>query len=85
MKISNSGPLIVLYNSSLLYILKELHGNVVVPKAVFDEITRKEEGKQLFLENNWITLSISMDKVGHLSDGSIEETREAISGESRAN
>lgn len=56
MKISNAGPLIVFYNSSFLDILKELYGNIVVPQAIYDEITRKEEGRQLFQENNWITV-----------------------------
>jgi hypothetical protein len=56
MKISNAGPLIVLYKSSLLDILKELYGNIIVPNAVYDEIKRKEEGRQLFQENNWINV-----------------------------
>lgn len=56
MKISNARPLIVFYNSSFLDILKELYGNIVVPQAIYDEITRKEEGRQLFQENNWITV-----------------------------
>lgn len=36
--------------------MKELYGNIVVPQAIYDEITRKEEGRQLFQENNWITV-----------------------------
>lgn len=54
MKVSDSGPLIVFYNASLLHLLKSLYDTIIVPKAVFNEITVKEEGKKLFLENKWI-------------------------------
>lgn len=54
--ISNSTPLIILGNINRLYILKELYGEIIIPKAVFDELTAKEDkAKQQIIQNlDWI-------------------------------
>ena len=44
MKVSNTGPLIVLYETSLLPVLRKMYGEVLVPLAVYNEISRVEEG-----------------------------------------
>lgn len=40
--IVNSTPLIALCNADLLNILKEIYGSIIIPKAVFDEVTTKK-------------------------------------------
>ena len=47
--IVNSTPLIVLCNADLLNILKEIYGSIIIPKAVFDEVTAKKTAKYLEL------------------------------------
>ena len=54
MKVSDARPLIVLYNTSLLHLLKPVYGTIIVPETVFNEITMKEDGKTLFEKNKWI-------------------------------
>lgn len=39
--IVNSTPLIALCNADLLNILKKIYGSIIIPKAVFDEVTAK--------------------------------------------
>ena len=41
--IVNSTPLIALCNAGLLKILKDVYGQITIPKAVFDEITAKPD------------------------------------------
>lgn len=41
--IVNSTPLIALCNADLLNILKEIYGSIIIPKAVFDEVTTKKD------------------------------------------
>ncbi len=41
--IVNSTPLIALCNADLLNILKEIYGSIIIPKAVFDEVTAKKD------------------------------------------
>ena len=48
MKVSNTGPLIVLYETSLLPVLRKMYGEVLVPLTVYNEISRVEEGVKLF-------------------------------------
>ena len=43
--VSNSSPLIALAKIGKLYILKELFGEVIIPKAVWDEVVVKGKGK----------------------------------------
>lgn len=54
MKVSNTGPLIVLYETGLLPVLCQMYGEVLVPLAVYNEISRVEEGVKLFDVNPWI-------------------------------
>ena len=54
MKVSNTGPLIVLYETSLLPVLRKMYGEVLVPLTVYNEISRVEEGVKLFDANPWI-------------------------------
>ncbi len=54
MIVSDAGPLIVLLKTNKLSILKELFEIVSVPIAVYNEITAKEQEKELFLKIEWI-------------------------------
>ena len=44
MKVSNTGPLIVLHETSLLWLLKELYTEIIIPKAVQLELLKKSDG-----------------------------------------
>ena len=54
--IVNSTPLIALCNADLLNILKEIYGSIIIPKAVFDEVTAKKDSACLQIKQNldWI-------------------------------
>ena len=56
--IVNSTPLIALCNADLLNILKEIYGSIIIPKAVFDEVTTKKYSACLQIKQNldWITV-----------------------------
>lgn len=61
--ISNSSPLIALIKKRELYLLKELFDNIIIHKAVYNElidISKKLEGEIKILEeavkNKWITI-----------------------------
>ena len=54
MIVSNASPSIVLLKINKLSILKELFGKIIVPEAVYKEITTKEPDKQIFDEKGWI-------------------------------
>jgi predicted nucleic acid-binding protein len=54
MIVSDTGPLAVLFKARLLFILKELHEEVLVPRAVERELRRKPEGADIFRDNIWI-------------------------------
>jgi len=54
MIVSDTGPLVVLFKSRLLFILKEVHEEVLVPEAVERELRRKPEGTIIFSDNPWI-------------------------------
>ncbi|MBN1455697.1 MAG: DUF3368 domain-containing protein [Methanomicrobia archaeon] len=54
MIVSNTGPLAVLAKAQLLYILKELHEKILVPRAVEGELKAKTEGVIMFNANPWI-------------------------------
>lgn len=41
--IVNSTPLIILGNIDKLHILKDLYGEIIIPQAVFDEVTNKND------------------------------------------
>ena len=54
----NSTPLIILCNINLLYILKELYGEILIPEAVFNEVTAKQDTacQKLKTEIGWIKI-----------------------------
>lgn len=53
MKVSNTGPLIVLHETSLLWLLKELYTEIIIPKAVQLELLKKSDGQKI-VNMNWI-------------------------------
>ena len=44
MIISDTGPLVVLFKTDMLFLLKEIYQEVLVPEAVKTELIRKPEG-----------------------------------------
>ena len=54
MIVSDTGPLAVLFKVKMLFILKEVHEEVLVPRAVERELRRKPEGDVIFRDNDWI-------------------------------
>jgi predicted nucleic acid-binding protein len=57
MIVSNTGPLAVLGKAQLLFILQELHEEVLVPRAVELELKAKTEGVLMFTTNPWIKVA----------------------------
>ncbi len=57
MIVSDTGPLIVLFKTDLLFLLREIYHEVLIPEAVADELTEKEEGILLLKNNNWIKIT----------------------------
>ncbi len=54
MIVSDTGPLVVLFKSNLLFVLKEIYQEVLVPETVKKELIRKPEGTSIFDNNPWI-------------------------------
>ena len=54
MIVSNASPLIVLLKINKLSILKELFEKIIIPEAVYKEITAKEPDKLIFDKTGWI-------------------------------
>lgn len=54
MIVYDASPLIVLLKTNKLSILKELFEIILVSKAVYKEITAKEQGKLIFDKLEWI-------------------------------
>lgn len=56
--IVNSTPLIVLANIHKLELLQGLYGTIVIPQAVYDEVTAKHDSicNKLIAQNSWITV-----------------------------
>ena len=54
MIVSNASPLIVLLKINKLSILKELFEKIIIPEAVYKEITAKEPDKLIFDKLGWI-------------------------------
>jgi predicted nucleic acid-binding protein len=52
--VSNAGPLIVLLKTGKISILKGLFQKVLVPTAVWEEITAKDYEKSIFVKMEWI-------------------------------
>lgn len=53
MKVSNTGPLIVLHETSLLGLLKELYTEIIIPKAVQLGLLKGPNGQKI-VNTNWI-------------------------------
>jgi predicted nucleic acid-binding protein len=51
--VSNAGPLIVLLKTGKISLLKDLFQNVLVPTAVWEEITAKDYEKSIFVKMEW--------------------------------
>ena len=54
MIVSDASPLIVLLKTNKLLILQKLFKKIVIPKAVYLEITAKEQEKLIFDNLDWI-------------------------------
>ncbi len=76
----NSTPLIILGNIDGLKILQELYGEIIIPRAVFEEVTSKDDDAKLKLSQNlsWIKVLEVQDKSNRkmyqakLHDGEVE-------------
>ena len=68
--IVNSTPLIALCNADLLNILKKIYGSIIIPKAVFDEVTAKKDSACLQIKQNldWITV----ETITNIEDSKID-------------
>jgi predicted nucleic acid-binding protein len=62
MIVSDTGPLIVLFKIDLLFLLKDIYQEVLVPETVKIELTRKSEGIILFENNPWIKVKKATDQ-----------------------
>lgn len=62
MIVSDTGPLVVLFKTDLMFLLKEIYQEVLVPETVKIELTRKSEGVILFENNPWIKVKKASDK-----------------------
>jgi predicted nucleic acid-binding protein len=62
MIVSDTGPLVVLFKTDLMFLLKEIYQEVLVPETVKIELTRKSEGIILFENNPWIKVKKASDK-----------------------
>ena len=77
--IVNSTPLIILSKIGELEILKNLYGDIMIPRAVFEEVTRKNDlAKEKILNSEWIKILEVQDKSDRkiyqakLHDGEVE-------------
>lgn len=64
--IVNSTPLIALCNAGLLHVLRSIYGKIIIPQAVFDEVTAKPDSAcaQVKENLNWIMI----EKIKDTSD-----------------
>ena len=77
--IVNSTPLIILSKIGELEILKNLYGEIMIPRAVFEEVTRKNDlANEKILKSEWIKIFEVQDKSDRkiyqakLHDGEVE-------------
>lgn len=77
--IVNSTPLIILGKIDELEILKDLYGEIIIPQAVFEEVTIKNDfAKEKILNSSWIKILEVQDKTNRkiyqakLHDGEVE-------------
>ena len=61
MIVSNSSPLIIFSKINRISLLEELFGEVYIPKAVFEEVTRGRKGTEI-VKNKWIKVKDVKDK-----------------------
>lgn len=61
MIVSNSSPLIIFSRINRISLLEELFGEVYIPKAVFEEVTRGRKGTEI-VKNKWIKVKDVKDK-----------------------
>lgn len=74
--IVNSTPLIALCNADLLNILKKIYGSIIIPKAVFDEVTAKKDSACLQIKQNldWITV----ETITNIEDRKMYKTKQSF-------
>ena len=72
MIVSDAGPLIVLLKTNKLSILQELFKKIIVPTAVYQEITEKEQERVIFEEIDWIEVR-DVTKEDHLLEKLIDK------------
>lgn len=53
MKVSNTGPLIILFKINKLWVLEKIYKQILIAKAVEAELLRKSDGKKI-IELPWI-------------------------------
>lgn len=78
--IVNSTPLIILCNIGYLRILRDIYGEIIIPEAVYREVTEKEDSAciQIVSENEWIHVARVKDSSekkmykAKLHDGEVE-------------
>ena len=77
--IVNSTPIIILSKIDELEILKNLYGEIIIPRAVFEEVTQKNDlAKEKILNSEWIKILEVRDKSDRkiyqakLHDGEVE-------------
>lgn len=77
--IVNSTPLIILGKIDELEILKDLYGEIIIPQAVFEEVTSKNDfAREQILKSSWIKILEVHDKTNRkiyqakLHDGEVE-------------
>jgi predicted nucleic acid-binding protein len=70
--VSDAGPLIVLLKTNKLSILQEIFKKIVVPTAVYQEITEKEQERVIFEGINWIEMR-DVTKADHLLEKLIDK------------
>ena len=77
--IVNSTPLIILSKINALEILNNLYGEIIIPQAVFEEVTNKNDvAKEKILNSEWIKILEVQDKSDRkiyqskLHDGEVE-------------
>lgn len=75
----NSTPLIIFGKIDELEILKNLYGEIIIPQAVFEEVTSKNDfAKEKILNSSWIKILEVQDKTNRkiyqakLHDGEVE-------------
>ena len=78
--IVNSTPIIALYEIDKLDLLRQMYGKIIIPKAVYMEVSEKDDGLKETIDkfSDWINvvnLSSDADKVMYkakLHDGEVE-------------